>query len=308
MPFHTDFELRTDLPPERERLILSLFPKDTSIHDARYFDNYDLPCPIRVQVRLPDGRMEGIVLRQGRHGPVGFEAAVLRALERLGLPVPRLLAEMPPGADGDPGAMVLSLLPGTSLQAISMASPSGLEVAQNLLIEAVTRLSELTAPLEGAPVGRSLPRLRLADQLRAVAVSDSPWLAIHEFHSAIKRLRPVLERIATPLVFSNGDYQPGNFLADDGRLTGFLDFESACFVDPMLGFAKFPIYDIHPLNKAGLIDRLLSAKGWTREEFAPRLALGCLETLRKEIPVSDGDDCYQDHVLSLLRQSLAVGT
>ena len=83
-------------------------------------------------------------------------------------------------------------------------------------------------------------------------------------------------------------------------MTGFVDFEAACFQDPLIGFAKYPIYDIHPMNRAGLIDSMLESLGFSPRDFAPRLALGCLMTLQNEIPVRPAtadERSYKDHVL-----------
>ena len=125
----------------------------------------------------------------------------------------------------------------------------------------------------------------------------------------ISCLRPRIERIATPLSFTNGDHQPANFLTDGERITGFLDFENACFRDPLMGIAKYPVYDLHPFNKAGFVGLYLSSRGYNRADFAPRLALMCLQTLQQEIPIkpaSDDEKNYQQHVLKLLDDSIAT--
>ena len=74
-----------------------------------------------------------------------------------------------------------------------------------------------------------------------------------------------------------------------------------------MGIAKYPVYDLHPLNKAGFVDFYLEAKGYDHTDFAPRLALMCLTTLQKEIslrPTNAGEESYQRHVLQLLRDSI----
>ena len=107
-------------------------------------------------------------------------------------------------------------------------------------------------------------------------------------------------------MLSNGDYQPGNFLTQDGKITGFLDFESPSFQDPMMGFVKYPIYDLDPLGKTDVVKTFLEKKGFSEDDFNYRLALGCLKILKKEIPVSGGDketEEYRDRVLILLKKS-----
>jgi hypothetical protein len=66
-------------------------------------------------------------------------------------------------------------------------------------------------------------------------------------------------------------------------VTAYLDFEAAKFEDRLIGFAKYLIYDLDPLNRAGLVREYLAHVGATTADFAPRLALGCLKTLQKEI-------------------------
>lgn len=303
MAFHSDAELVAPLTRVEQELVLTALGPRAQIVNSRYFDNYDLPCPIRVGVRLPHGEVAHVVVRRCRHGDALDEADLLEALSEAGLPVPKVLGRSPHGPHA-PAITILSCLPGSSLQALSSESPEGLASAQHLLIEAVNCLAGLTGRISKTSVGQLLHRRTLIGELRAITHSGSQWLEAPPVRRATARLTPALEAIDTLLVFSNGDYQPGNFLADDGRLTGFVDFESACFADPLIGFAKFPIYDLHPLNKAGFIGRMLTEGGWTAHDFAPRLALRCLETLVTEIPVHGGDRLYREHILTLLHEAL----
>ena len=91
-------------------------------------------------------------------------------------------------------------------------------------------------------------------------------------------------------------------------LSGVIDFEAADFQDPLIGFAKYPIYDLRPLNKAGAVDAFLRVRGYSNQDFASRLALGCLITLQKEVSVEGGDEqeChYRAHILELLTHALS---
>jgi len=113
--------------------------------------------------------------------------------------------------------------------------------------------------------------------------------------------------ISEPLVFTNGDYQPANFLTEEGELSGVVDFELAALQDPLVGFAKYPIYDMYPLNGAGVVDDFLESCGYSWKDFAPRLALGCLITLQREIIVEGGDEHehrYRERVITLLYHAL----
>ncbi len=137
-----------------------------------------------------------------------------------------------------------------------------------------------------------------------VVQNGGPWLREQVFLNAVAKLRPVLAEVPDPLVFTGGDYQPANFLTDGTRLTGFVDFENACYQDFLFGFAKYPIYDLHPMNKAGFVPFLLERTGVSRRDFDIRLALGCLVTLQEEIAVRGLHETYRTHVLALLAEAL----
>ena len=162
--------------------------------------------------------------------------------------------------------------------------------------------------IEKHEVAKLMPRFTLAMELEDLNKEDNQWFHEKVFQEAVDYLRNVLKNVDTPLVISNGDYQPGNFLAKDGKITGYLDFESASFQDPMMGFVKYPIYDLLPLSRTDIVDTFLYQKGFSKNDFKLRLALGCLKTLRKEIPIAGGDaemEEYRGRVLKLLSQSIS---
>ena len=189
-----------------------------------------------------------------------------------------------------------------------MRSEQDLVLAKNLLVEAVIKLMEATNFIKEHEVSKILPSITLVDELKALNTEDNPWLDDKLYQEAIQKLQKIIPNIKTPLVLSNGDYQPGNFLAQGGEITGFLDFESPSFQDPMMGFVKYPIYDLDPLGKTDIVKVFLGRKGFSEEDFNYRLALGCLKILKKEIPVSGGDketQEYRKRVLDLLKKSLS---
>jgi aminoglycoside phosphotransferase (APT) family kinase protein len=303
--FRSEEEREAGLTPLEQKAVLDSDPEFRSITKAVYFDNYDLPCPILVTVATDRGE-QGIVLRKTRHGDVRREARLLALLGEYGLPVPAVLAEPFVNEQGEPAA-VYSLLPGENLQKLSSRSEEGLECAKILLIEAVARLTAATGFVSGCEIGRSMPRETLAAQLATVAEAN-PWSRHDAFRQTADHLGRLIPEIDTPLVLTNGDYQPGNFLAKDGKLTGFLDFESPLFQDPLIGFAKFPIYDLRPLSRTDLIERFVKRNGFTMADFNVRLALMCLMILKKEVPVTGGGEetgAYRAHILDVLRGSLA---
>ena len=57
-------------------------------------------------------------------------------------------------------------------------------------------------------VSKILPNIALVDELKALSVADNPWLGEKMYQDAIQKLQKILPHIKTPLVLSNGDYQP----------------------------------------------------------------------------------------------------
>jgi aminoglycoside phosphotransferase len=304
--FRTEGERRVTLTQKELENILKIDPQFESVSGATYFDNYDLPCPVCVSVKTKDNKVATVVLRKSQHGDIENEVEILRVLKEFGLPVPEVLAEPFKNEDGEHVA-ILSLLPGENLQKLSMQSKEGLSEAKELLVEAVVTLTSATDFIRKHEVSKVIPIISLIKELEDVNVQENPWFKEEVFQNAVQKLKSIIENITTPLVFSNGDYQPGNFLAQDGKISGFLDFESLSFQDPIMGFVKYPIYDLLPLSRTNIVKTFLDKKGFSEKDFNHRLALGCLKTLKKEIPVLGGNEEtqeYRDRVLNLLNKSL----
>lgn len=301
MTFHPEKRLFIELSSFEESLVLSHFPKGTKIIESKFFNNYNLPCPIKVTIKLPNKKLKTVVLRKSRNGNVGKEAKILRILLKLRLPVPEVLNNKYDEAS------ILSLLPGINLQVFSIKSKKNLKKTKKLLTEGIIQLNNLTSKIKKKEYYKSIPKFSLINQLKAVKRRKNLWNSEPIFIEAVKKLEQVLKNINTKLVFSNGDYQPANFLTDGNKITGFVDFDNSCFQDPLIGIVKFPIYDINPLNKEGFVDLFLKTLGFNKKDFYPRLALGCLITLQREIPIgecNEKDKKYRSRVLRLLKESL----
>jgi len=304
--FRTEEERKVTLTQKELENVLRIDPSFQSVSEAVYFDNYDLPCPVRVSVKTKDSKIVTLVLRKNRHGDVENEVKIFRALKEFGLPVPEVLVEPFKNEEGEYVA-ILSLLPGENLQKLGMRSDNDLAQAKELLVQAVITLTSATDFIRKHEVSKIIPSISLTKELEDVNVEENPWFKEKVFQNAVQKLNSILENITTPLVLSNGDYQPGNFLTQDGKITGFLDFESLSFQDPIMGFVKYPIYDLLPLSRTDIVKIFLDKKGFSEKDFNHRLALGCLKILKKEIPVSGGDEETQDYrnrVLNLLSKSL----
>lgn len=301
--FRSKKNLLVDLSQIEKRFILSTFPKGSAVEESHYFDNYNLPCPIKVRVKTKDEGSKFVVLRKVRHSDdikdIEMEAKLLGSLAQYDIPVPKVLA----GSKN--GMTVLTFLEGENLQHYSMNSKAHAKKACKLLLKALTILENVTEKIS-QDAGELLQRYTLLDELEST-YNKSPWNSEKVFKEAVDFLLPVLRQISTPLIFTNGDYQPANFLTDGKKIVGFIDFENAKLRDPLMGLAKYPVYDLHPLNKAGFVETYLQGRGFTEQQFFPRLALFCLITLQKEISVHPADkeeQKYQTRVLNLLQRSL----
>ena len=305
--FRTEDQRRAALTQSEREQILGIDPSFQGITKPTYFDNYNLPCPIRVEVETSENKSRVVVLRKTRHGNVEVEVKMFRALKEYGLPVPEILSDPFRNEVGDYVA-IYSLLEGEDLQKLSMYSEDDLQEAKRLLVEAVLALMDASSFIAKHEVSKSLPQRSLQVELEAIRTSRSLWSKDPIFQLALQRIEGNLPGVTTPLVFSNGDYQPGNFLAQNGHITGFLDFESPAFQDPLMGFVKYPIYDLHPLSKTNVVETFLDAMNFTKRDFSIRLALGCLKTLQREIPLDGGEvdtRGYRERVLTLLASALA---
>src|SRR5579872_4133166 len=168
LPWNPPPDMAHPLSTFQEALILSVCPDGTHIVSAHFHRTVRLPGPIWVQVALPEGDEQKLILRMDqRIDGVEREAAILPILARLGLPVPTILA----GPVVDPtqptmGAMtILNILPGQDLLVWSWdAPPPSLELAMRLVLEGVQRLHELTEPLSREPIVAQLPHITLKNR------------------------------------------------------------------------------------------------------------------------------------------------
>jgi len=310
-PLRKPEELPSEFDAFQQDLVLSAFPGGSAIagHEPCHKDH--CAYPIRVTVRtLTRDTSECVVKNDRTVGGLELEDAVLPVLREYGLRVPEVLAGPvidPAYPDGGP-LTVLSLLPGSALPFVG-ASLDELDLTCRLFQVGIRALHALTKAIRSSSVVALLPENTLQGELEVVVTENSPWLEDRRFREAIDTLRQVLDTLETPLVFSNGDYNPYNFLHDGEELTGWLDFSFARFGEPLVGICKFMLWSFDcgwaPAAKCGLVERFLSDHGVGFSTFTPRLCLRALRMLQHEMSVSGEKDAqYREHVLALLEQSL----
>ncbi len=189
---------------------------------------------------------EGFVLRRApslefmAERPFGHdvEAAIIRAAHTARVTAPEVVAELRP-EDGIGSGFVMRALPGTPDPKAILA----MDDPDKLLREAARDLAQIHALDRTAlPVEVSAMDYREAvDDLRArfeEAGGDRPVIALGLKWLADNLLEPVEP------VLNHGDFRLGNLLAEDGRLTGVLDWELAHFGDPHedLAFGCMPVW------------------------------------------------------------------
>jgi aminoglycoside phosphotransferase len=298
-----------------EQSLLSVYPPGTEVLGTHAYRDGYRAFPMRVSVRTPEGSTERCVIKAGDDiDPLTREADVLRCLAGIGLSVPVVLAGPIALTDqNEVGAlMVLSEMPGQSLPWCGVTSLAEADLTCRLLIRGVLRLHELTEHVSRHAIAGALPRVTLSSELGEIVQRGGEWLGVSLFTEAIGRLQQVIAGVEVPLVFSNGDYNPLNFLHEREALTGWIDFEAARFEDPHIGFAKFQIWRLDDYGwgtgmRAGLIERYLYAQSVSRREFAPRLVLRCLRHLQQEVSVRSVEDAIQRaHLLNVLADGLSA--
>jgi hypothetical protein len=301
--------MRDPLTAFEHQLILSSFPKGSAAVTSMSFPGHNKRYPLRVTVTLPDGHEQTVVLRQeDKPGGSELEARLLPVLERLGLPVSHVLAgpTCDPAHPDGPAKIVFSLLKGTDLLRTCWdATSSHLEVVANTTLDAIDRVHALTETMLKDPVVEIIPRHSLADEAHAIKQKAGPWLGHELFATALERVTPIVEAIEAPLVFSTGDYNPGNFLTDGHGVTGYVDFAWACFEDKFAGITRFWLNDWYPLNRVGIVERYLYRHNVDRRTFSPRLVVRALAMLQHDFaPGETKSDPTKDKTLHLLQHGL----
>lgn len=275
----------------QQDLVLSVHPSGSKITSAEYFRESGHPCPMQVQVILPSGEQSTVVLRLGEAvvNPYGFgierETQLLPILAELGLPVPKVLA----GPVSDPSQpdldvmSVITLLPGEDFLALGRrVSLQERKALEPHLLSAIMQLQQVTEPLSHFDIAAEIPRFLLRDWLQPVIEDEALWPDEPIFRKAIQVISPLVEQVRTPLVFTNGDPHPTNFLSDGKRLTGIIDFHNAWFEDPLYWAAEYLSFDPDwlPYDATALVNQYVEIQNFTMADLNLRVAVACLEKIR----------------------------
>lgn len=272
------------------------------VEQVRPFRRLPLPFPAELVLATSQGPVTCVVktapasasqrrqFRDHAEERLAVEAAALAALSRIGFDAPRVLAG-PATVRTDSGpydVLVMTRLPGDPLPWIHVSDIAIVDRTCRLLFDAIDGLHDLTERVTDSAVTEGIPRRTLDQELAEVSARKSPWAATRLFQDAVELLQEQLPQHRLPLVFSNGDYNPLNVLADDAGLTGWVDFEHACFEDPLIGFPKFLFWSDDSgwmlASQSGLVERYLYRHRVAPATFAVRVVLRGLTHLHDTNP------------------------
>jgi len=259
--------------------VVALMAPGARLARVRPFRSSPTPFPAALSLEYEDGGLECVVKTATEPGRLDREAHILRLLADLRFPAPRVLAgpELVPTSAGLIEVLVLSLVPGEALLWIDVTDVATADRTCRILLDAVDRLHALTPDVTAHPGAADVPTRTLDAELAAVIASTSSWARTDVCQQAVDVLHDAIPTHRRPLVFSNGDYNPLNVLADEEGFTGWVDFELGCFEDPLIGFPKFLFWaDDRGWSlgsRVGLVERFLHRHQSPPVEFMVRVAL-----------------------------------
>jgi len=163
-------------------------------------------------------------------GNIDNEYQVLKVMETIPIPTPRVY-----GLDLQGKALGVACFFSDFIEGESLLGPmlAGESWAEELYINTVCKLQAVTEDQLGS-IARGLKRETAGDVLEdAYATLKSKSLPLAD--AAYKELKASIPELP-PVRFSNGDLWLDNFIVQDRKLAGVIDFPGATFSDPIFEF------------------------------------------------------------------------
>jgi aminoglycoside phosphotransferase (APT) family kinase protein len=186
-------------------------------------------APWRLDVEVGRAARSYVLRLDARRGEHEYE--VLRAMESLPIPTPRVYGWDPEGkALGDP-CFFSDFVAGESLLKYMLA---GEPWAETLYIDTACALQAVTWEQVATVAHRFGDGETAEDFLKAAYdyFRTHPHPLADAVYARLKRTVPALPAVR----FSNGDLYPDNLIIQERKLVGVIDFEHAGFSDPIYEF------------------------------------------------------------------------
>jgi aminoglycoside phosphotransferase len=159
------------------------------------------------------------------------ETEVFRALQTSGIPIPKVW-----GFDGDHEAFLVDRVRGATWMHPPASAAEQLSVAQDFIRHLATwhRLdpNDLDLPSFKPVLSAREHQQRTVAEMRARAVAGGEPIE-PVLRMSLDFLEQKLPAYAGPTVLVQGDTGPGNFMYENGKVTGVIDWELAHLGDPM---------------------------------------------------------------------------
>ncbi len=256
-------------------------------------------------------------------------AALLPVLEQLGIPALRIIHGPVPrpsdqrdvekwnGADYE---TLCETARGENLLLWALGgTPHRIRLATERAFEAIDRLQGITDALQADPVGATLERRTLADEV-AILTDDArweadswlaeegrarrQWLQDPWFTAALAKVQAAIADIHDPLVYTHYGHffplsyriattedpfnepfgAPGDPAYQKNPLVEFVH-PFGHYGDPLLGLAMVWVQDCYPFVHTGFVEQFLWRRGVGKRDFAPRLALKALQMIARDLPI-----------------------
>ncbi len=331
-------ELAETYLTDQQTALLAIAYPGARVLSTQYDPEPWMPFTPRVRIALANGTEKTVDFR----GDIdAAKEELFAALERLGIPCPRLIHSPVLNTDVKGYSTLCEAPRGDNLLLWALGgTPHRIRLATERAFESIDRLQGITQALRADPVGAKLPQRTLTDEIDLIMSDEKwnadPWLAEAGadiaawridpwFVEAIAKVREAAADIKDPLVFTNYLHffpnfvriqpsdqlyneplgWPGDVRYDENPITEFVA-PHGHFGDPLLGLAMVWVYDCYPFVHTGFVEQFLWRRGISRREFAPRLAIKALQMIARDLPVErPAEGGYWDGLHGWAEQALS---
>ena len=304
------------LSPDQLSLIFKAFP-NSKVQSVQEQIEPWMPFSSRVNLELPTGEIRIIDFRFDISPD---RADLLKVLAANGIAGPQLITGPIRTTDGSRWMSLTEVPRGDNLLLWALGgTPHRIRLATERAFEAIHQLQEVTPILQAHPLGATLPRRTLLDEIDMLTHDDlwneDPWLAEEGksrkawlkdpwFVEALAKIRLAVAKVDDPLVYTHYSFffplsyrvqtteksfdeplgAPGDPYYQENPLSEFVQ-PFGYFGDPLLGLAMVWLQDCYPFVHTGFVEQYLWRAGVSQRDFAPRLGIKALQMVARDLSV-----------------------